>query len=84
MALVQLINIYTWAIIIYALLSWFPGAYSSWLGRFLARIVEPFQSMFNFASIGMIGLAPVVAVFVLWLVQKGIIYVGQLIILNFG
>ncbi|WP_404814660.1 YggT family protein [Secundilactobacillus malefermentans] len=70
--IIQLINIYTWAIVIYALLSWFPGAYSSALGRFLGRIVEPFQRWFNFARIGMVGFAPVVALIVLFLVQDGI------------
>ncbi|WP_439709747.1 YggT family protein [Secundilactobacillus paracollinoides] len=47
----HLIELYSWAIVIYALLSWFPGAYQTAFGQFLARIVEPFQRWFNFAHI---------------------------------
>ncbi|WP_369404073.1 YggT family protein [Secundilactobacillus similis] len=43
------------AIIVYALMSWFPGAYQTGFGRFLGRIVEPFQSWFNFAHVGMLA-----------------------------
>ncbi|MBL2539375.1 YggT family protein, partial [Klebsiella pneumoniae] len=32
------IEIYSWALIIYILLSWFPGAKESSFGEFLARI----------------------------------------------
>ncbi|KRM01012.1 hypothetical protein FD41_GL001831 [Lentilactobacillus farraginis DSM 18382 = JCM 14108] len=68
------------AIVIYALMSWFPNAYGTAFGRFLGRIVEPFERLFNFASIGMISFAPVVALIVLTFVQGGISYVGRLLI----
>ena len=32
---------------VYALLSWFPGGYQSGLGRFLAKICEPYISLFD-------------------------------------
>ncbi|AQW22284.1 YggT family protein [Lentilactobacillus curieae] len=67
-------------IVIYALLSWFPGAYDSAIGRFLAKIVEPYQSLFNFASFGMLSFAPVVALLVLYFIQMGIMYVGQMLV----
>ncbi|MBT9673085.1 YggT family protein [Secundilactobacillus kimchicus] len=69
------------AIVVYALLSWFPGAYQTGLGRLLARIVEPFQSWFNWAHLGMIGFAPLVAILVLTGVQYGLQYV-QILLLN--
>ena len=36
------IQIYSYALIIYILLSWFPGARESKFGDFLARICEPY------------------------------------------
>ncbi len=79
-ALVKLINLYMLLIVIYALLSWFPGAYDSAIGRFLAKIVEPYQSLFNFASFGMLSFAPVVALLVLYFIQMGIMYIGQMLV----
>ncbi|TDG79127.1 YggT family protein [Lentilactobacillus hilgardii] len=76
----KLISIYMLAIVIYALMSWFPNAYGTAFGRFLGRTVEPFERLFNFASVGMISFAPVVALVVLSLVQGGITYLGNLII----
>lgn len=73
------LQLYMLAIIVYALLSWFPGAYQTGLGRLLARIVEPFQSWFNFAHVGMIGFAPLVAIFVLTGVQYGLQYLEILV-----
>lgn len=32
---------------VYALLSWFPGGYQSGLGRLLAKICEPYISLFD-------------------------------------
>ncbi|KRK49541.1 YggT family protein [Secundilactobacillus kimchicus] len=77
----RLIQVYILAIVVYALLSWFPGAYQTGLGRLLARIVEPFQSWFNWAHLGMIGFAPLVAILVLTGVQYGLQYV-QILLLN--
>ncbi|WP_269814116.1 YggT family protein [Secundilactobacillus angelensis] len=73
------IDIYMMAIVVYALLSWFPGAYQTKLGQLLGAIVEPFQRWFNFATIGMIGFAPLVAIFVLGIVRSGLVYLEQII-----
>ena len=40
--LAQLISYYSWALIIYILMSWFPNARSSTIGQFFARICEPY------------------------------------------
>ncbi|GEP24021.1 MAG: YggT family protein [Lentilactobacillus diolivorans] len=76
----KIISIYMLAIVVYALMSWFPNAYGTAIGRFLARIVEPFERLFDFATVGMISLAPVVALIVLSLVQGGITYLGRLLL----
>lgn len=76
----KIISIYMLVIVVYALMSWFPNAYGTAIGRFLARIVEPFERLFDFATVGMISLAPVVALIVLSLVQGGITYLGRLLL----
>ncbi|GAX03601.1 cell division membrane protein [Secundilactobacillus pentosiphilus] len=73
------IDLYMMAIVVYALLSWFPGAYQTKLGQLLGAIVEPFQRWFNFATIGMIGFAPLVAIFVLGIVRSGLVYLEQIV-----
>ncbi|MDG3141652.1 YggT family protein [Streptococcus suis] len=45
--LVRLVRIYSTLLVIYALLSWFPGAYLSKPGRLLASIVEPTLAPFR-------------------------------------
>lgn len=43
----RLVNLYTVLLVVYALLSWFPGAYQSALGKLLGRICEPFLDLFR-------------------------------------
>ncbi len=63
----RLIGIYSWTLFIYILLSWFPNARDSSIGRFLARICEPFLEPFRriIPPIGMMDISPIVAYFVL-------------------
>lgn len=42
-----ILQIYSFVLVAYALLSWLPGAYDSALGHFLASICEPFLSIFR-------------------------------------
>lgn len=69
-------RIYSWALIIYILMSWFPGARESAFGGFLAKICEPYLEIFRkiIPPIGMIDISPIVAIFVLYLAQNGLIY----------
>ncbi|HHW38314.1 MAG TPA: YggT family protein [Bacillales bacterium] len=69
----QLIGIYSWAIIIYIFMSWFPGARESSIGQFLGRIVEPFLEPFRriIPPLGMIDISPIAAIFVLKFAQAG-------------
>lgn len=39
--LYNLVRVYSFILVVYALLSWFPGAYQTSLGQLILRIVEP-------------------------------------------
>ncbi|MBN6887081.1 YggT family protein [Cytobacillus horneckiae] len=73
--LLQLIQLYSWALIIYILLSWFPNARESAIGQFLARICEPYLDPFRkiIPPLGMIDISPIVAIIVLRLASAGLI-----------
>ena len=68
------VQIYTFILVIYALLSWFPGAYDSAFGRLIAKISEPYLSLFDRLNlhIGMIDFTIIVAVVVLLLAAGGL------------
>lgn len=72
--LTQLISLYSWALIIYILLSWFPNARESAIGQFLARICEPYLDPFRkiIPPIGMIDISPIVAILVLRFATSGL------------
>ncbi|UII57336.1 YggT family protein [Cytobacillus spongiae] len=72
--LVNLIYYYSWALIIYILLSWFPNARESAIGEFLARICEPYLEPFRkiIPPLGMIDISPIVAIFVLRFATSGL------------
>ncbi|MFC4404653.1 YggT family protein [Gracilibacillus xinjiangensis] len=70
-------ELYSYAIIIYILMSWFPGARESSIGRMLGRIVEPYLEPFRkiIPPIGgMIDISPIVAIFVLRFAKMGLDY----------
>lgn len=69
-----LFELYGFGLVVYVLMSWFPGAYNTKIGLFLNKICEPYLSLFNFIPpIFNISFAPVVALMVLSLVQYGAI-----------
>ncbi|MEH7456827.1 hypothetical protein CON65_02145 [Bacillus pseudomycoides] len=69
------IQIYTWALIIYILLSWFPGARESTFGDFLARICEPYLEPFRrfIPPFGVIDISPIVAIIALKFAGSGLV-----------
>jgi len=73
--LLYAIEIYSWALIIYILLSWFPGAKESTFGDFLARICEPYLEPFRrfIPPLGMIDISPIVAILALKLATNGLV-----------
>ncbi len=70
----QIITLYSWALIIYILMSWFPNARETSIGQFLARICEPYLEPFRrfIPPIGMIDISPLAAFFVLNLAASGV------------
>lgn len=70
----NLIWLYSWGLIIYILLSWFPNAKESAIGQFLARICEPYLEPFRkiIPPLGMIDISPIVAILVLRLADGGL------------
>ncbi|ASZ07980.1 MULTISPECIES: YggT family protein [Enterococcus] len=68
------VYLYTILLVIYALLSWFPGGYQSAFGKFLSRICEPYLSLFDRLNLrfGPIDLTIMVAVIILNLASQGL------------
>lgn len=73
--LFRLVQYYEYAIVIYILMSWLPGARESGLGRFLGRIVEPYLRIFRFIPpIGMLDFSPFVAILALNFARSGLLH----------
>jgi YggT family protein len=70
----QVITIYSYALIIYILMSWFPNARESSIGQFFGRICEPYLEQFRkiIPPIGMIDISPIVAIIVLNFADSGL------------
>ncbi|MBP1950596.1 YggT family protein [Virgibacillus subterraneus] len=68
MVLFYALEIYSYALIIYIFMSWFPGARESAFGSFLTKICEPYLEPFRkiIPPLGMIDLSPIVGIFVLF------------------
>ncbi|PPA72122.1 YggT family protein [Jeotgalibacillus proteolyticus] len=69
-----LITFYSYALIIYILMSWFPNARESSFGQTLARICEPYLEPFRkiIPPLGMIDISPLVAIITLNLARSGL------------
>jgi YggT family protein len=70
----KVIEIYSWALIIYILMSWFPNSRDTAIGRFLERICKPYLDPFRriIPPIGMMDISPIVAFIVLNLATSGL------------
>ncbi|MBD7942783.1 MULTISPECIES: YggT family protein [Psychrobacillus] len=79
--LAQLVQIYSFALIIYIFMSWVPNVRESAIGQFLGKICEPYLEPFRkiIPPIGMIDISPIVAIFVLNIAMRGILSLGQFI-----
>lgn len=75
------LNLYSWAILIYILMSWFPGARESSFGEMLGKITEPYLEVFRrfIPPLGMIDFSPIVAILVLSLARIGLFELFQLL-----
>lgn len=72
--LVNLIELYSWALIIYILMSWVPSVRESRFGQMLANICEPYLEPFRkiIPPLAMIDFSPIVAIFVLRFAKEGV------------
>lgn len=79
--IMSLLTIYSYALIVYILMSWFPGARDSQFGELLARICEPYLEPFRrfIPPLGMIDISPIVAIFVLYLARVGVMELFQML-----
>lgn len=69
----KVVNAYTFVLVAYALLSWFPGAYQTKLGQLIIKISRPYLSLFDRfnLSFGPIDFTIIVAIFLLNIVSQG-------------
>lgn len=74
-------NIYSWLIIIYVLMSWIPNARESGLGHMLGQIVEPYLEPFRkiIPPIGMIDISPIVAILALQIAEAGVVAIFDML-----
>jgi YggT family protein len=72
--LVWLIEIYSYALIVYILMSWFPNARDTKFGQILANICEPYLEPFRriIPPIGILDISPIVAILVLNFATRGL------------
>ncbi|MEO1773040.1 MULTISPECIES: YggT family protein [Enterococcus] len=75
----RLVNLYTVLLVVYALLSWFPGAYQSALGKLLGRICEPFLDLFRrlplqFGGIDFSVMAAIIALNFIMRILNSLVY----------
>ncbi|WP_181348877.1 YggT family protein [Thalassobacillus sp. CUG 92003] len=68
------LRLYSWVLIIYILMSWFPGARESSFGQVLARMAEPYLEPFRkiIPPLGMIDISPIVGILVLQFAGRGL------------
>jgi len=72
-------------LIAYILMSWVPAAQNSAIGRMLERVCEPYLGIFRkfIPPLGMIDISPIVAIFMLNFIERGLVIVIQKIFLMF-
>lgn len=68
------IEVYSWVLIVYVLISWFPQARGSKFEYYLGKISEPFLGFFRkiIPPFGGIDFSPIIAFMALNLIQRGL------------
>ncbi len=80
--LLKVIDLYSMALVVYALLSWFPGAYNTTLGQVLEDICEPYLQLFRKLPLSFAGLdfSIVIALFSLQLISRLLVRLFMMIL----
>lgn len=81
--ILRLLELYSYLVIAYILMSWFPNARQSTIGQFIGSLVEPYLAPFRrmIPPIGMIDISPIVAIFALNLAQRGVLALFRMVLL---
>ncbi|GAA0460698.1 YggT family protein [Alkalibacillus silvisoli] len=76
------VQIYSFMLIGYIFMSWFPGARESQFGQFLSKACEPYLEPFRkvIPPLGMIDISPIVAIITLHLASNGLIVVFNMLL----
>lgn len=77
--IIQAARLYSFLILAWVLMSWFPNARESSIGQMIGRLVEPYIEMFRqfVPRLGMIDLSPIVSLLVLNLATNGLTFLFQ-------
>lgn len=72
--IMRLLTLYSYLVIGYILMSWFPNARQSTIGQFIGSLVEPYLAPFRkiIPPIGMIDISPIVAMLALRFAADGV------------
>ncbi|ULQ49760.1 YggT family protein [Liquorilactobacillus nagelii] len=73
----RLFELYSLALVIYVLMSWFPNAQQSRFGQLLGHFCQPYLDFFDrfIPPIGGISFSPIVALIALQFIQNGLVLV---------
>lgn len=73
--LLKVVEIYSFVLVAYALMSWFPGAYETKIGQLIVKISRPYLSLFDRLnlSFGPIDFTIIVALLVLNFASQGLV-----------
>ncbi|GKV67729.1 putative membrane protein YlmG [Sporosarcina sp. NCCP-2716] len=65
---------YSFALVIYILMSWVPASRDTAFGRILEKIAEPYLGFFRrfIPPLGMIDISPIVGLLALRLIERGL------------
>ena len=76
------ITLFSFLLIAYILMSWVPSIREGKFGQLLGKIVEPYLSFFRrfIPPLGMIDISPIVAIFALRFISRGISTIFNMII----
>ena len=76
--LLKLVDLYTLMLVVYALLSWFPGAYDTSIGRFLNKACEPYLRLFDRfnLTLGNVDFTILVAIIVLNMLTRLLVMIA--------
>ncbi|WP_301107063.1 YggT family protein [Sporosarcina sp.] len=78
----RVLLVYSFILIAYILMSWIPSTRETKIGQLIGRIAEPYLGFFRkfIPPLGMIDISPIVALFALNLIGRG---VGQIYLMLF-